>query len=732
MYEAPPPTVVRAQVARFPEPLNGDRMPMDSAEPGGFDPTDIVHGIRRRGMLCLFIGIPLALLAAAGIWKNTKPTYSADAWLRMSATGNSLIFDDVEKSANYELFKGTQKQLITSRRVVALALQNPILKNSSIIKEEAYPIDWVAENLRVDTSNTELVRLSVETLNPQDAVNIVNAVLDAYHEEIVMDEVKNRHDRLKEIDEIYSEKEIELRQKLGELKDLAEASGSGDSKTLTLQQQMTLTHFAALREKYLEIEFNLMQRRIQDAVVAEEPATEEEPLSEGDEKAIVDYYVRQSQDVVVQQQRVASAEKLLADTKTKVNLEKHIVRVEKRVAEAKEELTRIESEVRETVVKQIELERQAKIASLKTGPDQSIALLEAQKKALEADLEKSANEAKNIGRSSVDVEMKRSEIDQLSDVLQTISQQRQQLRVELKSQLRVNVEQRADQARPANFMKRVSFAGLAGMGGFILPAALILLRELLGQKVGSAQRMSRIAGLDLVGTVPVIPRKAIGSRNGKTNKKTQYWQGLLSESIKRIISRLLSTPKGQATKLLLVTSASSGEGKTSLATQMALNLAKTGRSVVLADLDLRYPAIHRAYSVAKAPGFCEVLRGEIELVKAVQPTGVEHLSILSAGECDALSLRMLGHESTASLFKEMRSLADYIIIDASPILPSADIGYICPHVDGVLLSVRRDISRLPDVCAAKDFLTKSNTPIVGAVVLEPSEIHRRDRRYLNR
>jgi len=325
----------------------------------------------------------------------------------------------------------------------------------------------------------------------------------------------------------------------------------------------------------------------------------------------------------------------------------------------------------------------------------------------------------NIGNRSVDVEMMRSEIAQLDEVSSSIAQQREQLKVELRSRPRVEVLRRAEEAEPANNTKRYALSGAAGFLGLILPIGLLGAVDLLGRRVDSSSMLAQRTGLPILGSVPVIPPSIIRVGKRKVTHRSYYWQQRLAESVRRLAGRLLNWSKRSDSQLLVITSACRAEGKTTIATQLATSLAHCHKTVLLVDLDIRTPALHRVYGIENDQGVCEVLRGELDLASAVKPTQTESLSVLVAGNpCDE-ALRTLAREKTSSLMKELRSLADLVILDCGPVLAAADVECVSPYADGVMFAVRRDKSKLPDVKIAVEHLRQADAKILGAVVIEP-------------
>jgi Mrp family chromosome partitioning ATPase len=116
------------------------------------------------------------------------------------------------------------------------------------------------------------------------------------------------------------------------------------------------------------------------------------------------------------------------------------------------------------------------------------------------------------------------------------------------------------------------------------------------------------------------------------------------------------------------------------------------------------------------PGFSEVLLGEIDAADAVQATPVPGLSLLTAGQWDREVLRCLSREGAPEIFDKLKLEYDFIVVDSHPVLEATDSLLLGQHVDGVLLSVLRDVSRSPRVYTASQRLATLGVRLLGAVV----------------
>jgi len=183
-----------------------------------------------------------------------------------------------------------------------------------------------------------------------------------------------------------------------------------------------------------------------------------------------------------------------------------------------------------------------------------------------------------------------------------------------------------------------------------------------------------------------------------------------------IAARVLRKAETEQCRVIMVSSAVGGEGKTTLSTQLALSLARTGRRTVLVDFDLRRPAFDAVFGLPLEPGVCEILRDQSPVSTLVHQIATNNLSVVTAGRWDRLALASLSNGAAAAMFKTLREEYDFVVVDTSPILPVADARFVSQHVDSVVLSVFRDVSEAPKIQAACEILAAFGVQTVEAVV----------------
>jgi capsular exopolysaccharide synthesis family protein len=266
-----------------------------------------------------------------------------------------------------------------------------------------------------------------------------------------------------------------------------------------------------------------------------------------------------------------------------------------------------------------------------------------------------------------------------------------------------------------NQNKKILMSSVLGLGSFLSVVLLVAFLEWRTRRVDGVDQVVNELGMRVIGTVPAFPNRA--NLKAAVESGGANWRFVLNESINSTRTMLLHTARTQSMQVVMVTSATQGEGKTSLASQLATSMATAGMRTLIVDCDLRNPSIQKLFELPLGPGVSEVLRQEVDVSEAVQATAVPNLWIIPAGQCSNATIAALaqGHPME-TLFNRLRGQFDFIIVDSCPVLPVADALLIGQHVDGVVFSIMQDISQLPKVMTASEKLNQLNIPLVGAVV----------------
>jgi capsular exopolysaccharide synthesis family protein len=193
----------------------------------------------------------------------------------------------------------------------------------------------------------------------------------------------------------------------------------------------------------------------------------------------------------------------------------------------------------------------------------------------------------------------------------------------------------------------------------------------------------------------------------------------LTEIYRQLRTSLLLSTAGRPPKILLVASSEPNEGKTTVATNVALSLAQTGANVLIIDADLRRPCLHSIFDVRNHCGLSTILAGEMtpdEVTAMVQHPETSKVHILAAGPAPPNPAELLGSEQMRRLITTFASTFDFIIIDSSPVAAFTDSVLVSSMVDGVLFVIHGGKSSREIARHSQKMLQEVGARILGVIL----------------
>ncbi|MTJ48818.1 polysaccharide biosynthesis tyrosine autokinase [Dolichospermum sp. UHCC 0259] len=258
---------------------------------------------------------------------------------------------------------------------------------------------------------------------------------------------------------------------------------------------------------------------------------------------------------------------------------------------------------------------------------------------------------------------------------------------------------------------------LGGFLGVILGAGTALVLESMNQSLKNIEEANRLLGFPLLGTIPQY-----GEKNPKNRQEGRQELPLLdnpyspvSTSFEMLQTNLGFTVSDKELRVILVTSATPGEGKSFVAANLALAAAHVGRRVLLVDADMRRPRQHRIWEIHNLLGLSNILAGQAQLENAVQEVS-PLVNMLPAGKIPPSPVALLDSQRMATLVEEASKDYDFVIIDTPPLTVVTDPLIVGKYVDGLLLVVLPGQVEYSAVTAAKSLLNQAKVPILGMVV----------------
>lgn len=224
------------------------------------------------------------------------------------------------------------------------------------------------------------------------------------------------------------------------------------------------------------------------------------------------------------------------------------------------------------------------------------------------------------------------------------------------------------------------YIGIGVLVSLFVAIAGALLRDLFDRTIKSRQDVERITSQTVLATLPFDPqvkKEPLSTESG----------GSLAEAFRVLRTNLQFANIDANAQAILVSSALPNEGKTLVATNLALSLAQSGRSVLLIDADMRNPNVAELLGLENSVGVVTVLVGRTTVDEAVQ-NHVSGVNFMATGPSPPNPAEVLDTQAMRDLIAQVRKEYDAVIIDAPPMLPVADASILMTEVDGALLLVR--------------------------------------------
>ena len=294
--------------------------------------------------------------------------YKAAALLSVALQEKPISFATSVDRDRFEIYKNTQGQLLTSRFVLTAALRNPEVAKLPVVRREQEtgdPVVWLQKRLWVSfPGKAELMEVGIARHDPQEAVTLVNAVVEAYLHEVVNAEQDKKRLRLSEIDRAVTEKTAEVRTLRENLKRKYAEFGTFDTATLSLKQRLVLEDAGAARQELVQVKVELRRLKsdlasqkallespdlfgkLRDEVKAERLATIRTDVKRLETAIATATVERQGLETEVQQKR-KEAERLGAAAADVAELQRDIKNAETVLAELAAERDKFRAECRQ-------------------------------------------------------------------------------------------------------------------------------------------------------------------------------------------------------------------------------------------------------------------------------------------------------------------------------------------------------------------------------------------------
>ena len=252
--------------------------------------------------------------------------------------------------------------------------------------------------------------------------------------------------------------------------------------------------------------------------------------------------------------------------------------------------------------------------------------------------------------------------------------------------------------------------------GLMLGVGLAFLREQLDDSVSSREDLRRaLPHLPVLGSIPLVEgwrsddrTVVLTSAEAATSPAAEAFRAL------RTSVRFLGVERPLRT--IQLTSPTAGEGKTTVAVNLAAVLAASGERVVIVDADLRRPTVHRMFGLDNRAGFTSVFLEEASLDDALHRRPGTDFFVLPSGPIPPNPSELLSAKRTAELLFELQERFDVVLVDSPPVLPVTDATVLAAWMEATLLVARAGVTTSAQLRQSVDLLRQVDAPIKGTIL----------------
>ncbi len=642
--------------------------------------------------------IAFALVAAMIYLARATPTYSASSQIYVQQAAPKLLSEVLSSGPNPMNYFYTQCDLIQSTAIVSAALEAPEVRQVRTLKDVDNPVVFLKRCVSATVGKqSDIMTVSVETPYPDDSALLANAIVDAY----INYQNKQQHSTAAEVLKILQKEKDrhdgELRQLGKQMLDFKRANGtlSFESEKGNIITQRLEELSKALTDAELET-LNAKVRLDAATAIGDDPvklkqlllSEQDKPLdpSGGENAALWNEMRRLKRGAEMARRQYGP------DHRVVKAYEQQLANLQKDMSELDEVTT---GNYKETL-NQRYLKARNKEAALRQILDQQ--------RGLALDLNSKAAEY-----AQIQADARRSE-----RVLDILDSRIKEMNVSEDTPLSISILEVARAQNSPVKPKKAQTAGIALVIGLMMGLGASLLQDWVDQRLRSVEEIRATLELPVLGVIPHMFGKLAPSDRGQEVHLRP--RSNVAEAYRTVRTAIYFGAPDARTKTMLVTSPSPGDGKTTMASNLAIAIAQSGRKVLVIDADTRKPMMHRIFELKDDIGLSNVLLGQVAVEAAIQRSATEHLDILPCGPLPPNPSEILNSQAFVDLIDALSSKYDQIVIDSPPVEPVTDARILAASCDVTVLVLRAERSTRRLSVHARDALIGVGANLLGVIV----------------
>jgi capsular exopolysaccharide synthesis family protein len=668
---------------------------------GGMMSENLIQVVWRSRWVILVTTIASLAMAFIYVLKAT-PIYTSTSRIYVEQSGPKILTEVEGVMTQSKNYLYTQAELLRSTPILSAALEKPGVKQMRIF----HNVDNIVAFLKKKALNIEvgrkddIISISSDSPDPAEAAHLVNAVVDSY---ITYHATRKRSTSAEILKILRTEKDkrsTELSDKLQTMMDfkkeheaLAFESRQGNLVIERLERLSSVLTEAQLSTIEAESNYETIKEMISDPIKLKQ---------------------------YVESQRTTTS--YLSTEHQKTELDSKLEQLEVSLANRSREVTSGHPAVIaykndiERIKRQIEdLDVQFAEAQLAVAEQQYLAARDRENQIAEY-YDDQRQQTLALNEQLAQYTILQSDWEQTKKLCDILDERIKELNVtEDVGALNISILEAAHPATTPSAPQKSKYMALALVLGLMLGGGLALLRDWMDQKLHSAEEISTVLGVPVLGVVPSMSRREDVAERGRKvylDSKSSW-----AEAYRTIRTAVFfGAPKGEA-KTILVTSPAPSDGKTTLVSNLAIAMAQAGQKTLILDADFRKPMQHNVFRINHEHiGLSSVMAGATNLREAIHSTEINGLDILTRGPEVPNPSEILNSSSFAKLLKHLENTYDRIIIDSPPVIPVTDAQIIAAICDITLLVLRAEKSTRKISQQARDGLLSVGAHMLGVVV----------------
>jgi len=658
----------------------------------------------------IVMGCVMAVLTVAFLYlERVTPLYTSTARVYVEQTGPRIIHEMqpgvMTASINY-LY--TQAELMKATPVVTEAVEQCGAQGLEALAGVDGPVEFLQNNLEVSVGRKDdIIRISFKSPFPAENARIVNAVVEAYVAFHAARKRSTSAEVLKILQKEKATRDQALSDHSRELMQFRE-----DHPTLAFRTELgntMLERFERLSTALTEAQLATLEARSYYEAAEQMKDDPNELLS------FVEVYSAVRQGALSPAETTALKARLLDVQKSRSDRLQLVTTKHPSIQALDAEIAQIQGEIAQ-IQRDVAIRDQRTVASHLAVLKQRYLSAKEKEGQLTARFEEQRQQVTDLNKVMAQYAILESDYEQTKQLCEVLDDRIREVNVtEDAGALNITILETARPALTPTEPRKARILAVALVLGLMLGGGAAFLRETTDHRLRTADEVMACLGAPLLGDVPRMPRRE--SPTERARKVALDPSSAVAEAFRNIRTAVFCKVPSSPSRVIQVTSAMSGEGKSTVVSNLGIAMAQCGQRVLIVDADFRHPVQHLNFDVSGDKGLSSVLVRRQRLGEAIVRTSTPGLHLLPAGLEVPHPAQRLGGPLFGAILAKLAQSYDRVLVDTPPLSPMADARIVAAQCRAVILVVR------PGVCTDRtlrhvheSLLLHDDSPIIGAVV----------------